>query len=195
MPTDKLANGARNLAIATWPARFALQRFFQAEGADAEWDAVCAAIRPSTAHLVKRIRRSSNAKTLDELLGHPDADAALKDEERMEISEIRGHFRQDYWTLHAKKLAGLVKQGEAELAGVRSRLNKLRDIAVAIERSIQDEIFSKIAHYEDRILFAGEIVPFEILDQELAYYTDQRAIDPLEDDGRTTGKRKRPPEI
>lgn len=195
VPTDKLAAAARRLAQATWPARYALGRYAAKEGAEDEWKKVLAAIRPSTAHLLKRFRTAAGVATLDEALAHGDADAALRSEERVEIDEVRRLVRQDMWRRHGKSLAVLVKSGQAELKGAMDRIQRLRDLASDLPRGLQDEAFSKIVHYEDRILFGGEIVPLEILDQEIAYYTEQKEINPLEPEGRFTGRRKRPPEI
>jgi hypothetical protein len=195
VPTDKLAETARKFAAAAWPARYALDRFFREEGADEEWRRVLSAVRPSTAHLLNRFRDVHETASLDEALGHAEADVALRDEERIEIEEVRKHVRHDFWKEKKKALDLLVKEGADHFQGYVHRLGKLRDIAVTLPRGLQDEAFSKIAHYEDRILFEGEVVPFELIDQEIAYYVDQKEISPLEVEGRFIGSRKRPPEI
>jgi hypothetical protein len=180
IPTDKLAEAARLLAIAAWPARYAMNRFFREEGADEEWERLTASIRPSTAHLLKRFRQASGTESLDATLEHAEADTALHDAERLEITEVRQHLRQDYWREKSNNLALLKKDGEAHLGGYLHRLGKLRDLAVTLPRNLQDEVFSKLQHYEDRIFFEGELVPLEILDEEIKYYIDQKEISPMD---------------
>lgn len=180
-PTDKLAAAGRKLAEAVWPARFALKRFFTKEGSGEEWERLLATVRPSTAHLLERLRKSQGGDVpVDAVLASDDAGTALHDAEQVEIAEVRSHLRHDYWKANAKKLTVLVKEADVELTGMLERLKAMRDMAIEMPRTLQDEIFSKIAHYEDRILFEGTIVPLEILDNEIAYYRDQKEISPLE---------------
>lgn len=198
VPTDKLADFAKRFAWSIWPVRFAMKRYFETEGADEEWRRVLAAVRPSTAHLLKRFGAGIKAASLDDVLKHAEADVALRDGDRVEINEIRKHLRQDYWREksrhHGKKsqeggippkagkktLAILVKEGEREAKAYHDRIAKLRDLALAMPRGFQDEIFSKLMRYEDRILFENEVVPLEILDDEVKYYTEQKEISPSE---------------
>lgn len=178
--TDKLAETARKLSIATWPARYAVRHFFGHEGAEQEWEGVLAAVRPSTAHLMKRVRKATKAATLDEVLRHEDAASALRDEEAREIDLARMHIREDCWKMNNASLAKIVKDGERERDGYVKRLRQMREIAEGLPLVLQDEVFSKMKHYEDRVMFAGEVVPFEILDEEIKYYTEQKEISPLE---------------
>lgn len=181
VPTDKLADVARRVAISTWPSRYALKRFLSHEGVEEEWKKVLAAVRPSTAHLLKRTRQATKAGSLDELLKHPEATPALRDEETEEIGRTRVHVREDIWKSKKDELSRLVNDGQRECDGYVKRLRGLRDLAEALPQSLQEEVFSKLRHYEDRIMFAGEIVPMEILDEEIRYYTDQKEISPLEE--------------
>jgi hypothetical protein len=180
IPTVKLAKAARKLALATWSSRTAVDHFFTHEGCEEEWSLVTAAIRPSTAHLLKRFRKGADVKTLDEVLKHEDSDSVLREEERLEIDEVRKHVRHDFWKEKGSTLALLIKDREAELNAYRERFETLRELASALAASLQDEVFSKITHYEDRILYTGEMLPLEILDQEIKYYTEQKEISPLE---------------
>jgi hypothetical protein len=181
VPTDKLAAAARKLAEATWPARFAIHELCTTEEPEEEWRRVSAAIRPSTAHLLKRLKTGTKAKTLDEALEHTDAVAALREEEQNEIKEVRVHVYHDLWKEKGKTLGVIVKNGAKELEGYQKRFSLLRELAVSFSPSLQDEVFSKLARYEDRILFAGEVIPLEILDEEIKYYNEQKAISPLEE--------------
>lgn len=178
--TDALAQAATELARATFPARYALWAYCSKQDPDEEWRRVTSAIRPSTAHLLKRLRTSAKAKTLDETLADSDAAIALREPEQIEIQEVRQHVRHDLWNEKKDVLEVLMKQGAKELAGYLRRFEALRDLAHALPPTLQDEVFSKIARYEDRILFAGEILAMEILDREVAYYKEQKEISPLE---------------
>jgi hypothetical protein len=193
--TDKLVNDARSLAIASYPARFAVQRFVSSEGSADEWRKLLSALRPSTTAILKRFRDTNRLTTVDAALSHAEADVALRDEERSEIDHVREQVRHDLWHEKQAALSVLKTEGEQELARYLGKLKSLRDLAVELPPSIQDEVFSKIMRYEDKLFFAGESVPLEILDQEISYYTDQKEVDPLEGQGRTSGRRKRPPEI
>ncbi|MBI4138707.1 hypothetical protein HY479_00975 [Candidatus Uhrbacteria bacterium] len=177
---EKLAAMARKVARATWPARAAVMRHFAHEGADTEWTTLNAAVRPSTAHLIKRVRRAVDAGTIDELLRHAESDTALRDEERLEIAEVRKHVHEDFWKEHGKTLAPTIRDQERVLEGYDKRLDALRETAAVFPPALQDEVFSKINRYEDRILFGLESVPMEILDKEVQYYKEQKEISPLE---------------
>lgn len=176
--TDKLAEAAKKLAIAGFPARYALDHFFEHEGINEEWKRIMKTVRPSTAHLLKRFRDAGKLDSLDAVLDHAESDVAIHEDERFEISEVRKHLRSDYWRQHSKNLTELTKQGQECLNDYLHRLGKLRDLAVTLPRNLQDEVFSKLTHYEDCILFEGELVPLEILDEEIKYYVDQKEISP-----------------
>ncbi|MFA5935593.1 MAG: hypothetical protein WC787_01945 [Patescibacteria group bacterium] len=180
VPTDKLAAAARKLAMATWPARYALHIFCTKEDPEEEWRRVNAAVRPSTAHLLKRLRSGVKAKTLDETLAHSEAVTAIGQEEQQEIAEVRTHVRHDIWKEKGSTLEIIMKAGKKEWEGYAKRFAMLRDLATTLPQSFQDEVFSKMARYEDRILFAVEILPMEILDEEVKYYNEQREFSPLE---------------
>lgn len=182
--TEALADAARKLAYAAWPARYAVRHFLTHEGSEEEWNLVVAAVRPSTALLMKRFRAGVGAKTLDEVLRHGDVGTALREnDEMLEIAEIRSHVREAFWKEKGSTLAVLVKDAERELAGYRKRLEKLRELAAAFPPALQDEVISKINHYEDCILFEVDLVPLEILDEEIEYYTEQKEISPLDSEG------------
>ena len=59
-------------------------------------------------------------------------------------------------------------------------LKSLRDIAFDLPQSLQDEVFAKIAHFEDKIFFEGEEVPKEIFEEEVKYYVEQREVSPMD---------------
>ncbi len=178
--TDRLADVAKKFGWGMFPARRALKMYFDIEGREEEWRRLLASVRPSTAHLLKRFRAGTRAASLDDVLKHAEADVALREGDRIEIEEVRAHLRQDFWREKKKSLVGLVKDGERQAAEYQKRLAILREIATSLSRGFQDEIFSKLARMEDRILFEGDVVPLEILDEEIKYYTDQKEISPIE---------------
>ena len=173
---DKLAEAARKFAKAVWPARFAMNRYFAEEGKETEWERILSTVRPSTAHLLKRFRQGTGSESLDLTLSHAESEIAFREEECLEIAEVRQQLRHDYWRDKFKTLGMYVKDGEHELKSYLERLDKLRELAAEFSRDLQDEIYSKLTRYEDRIFFEGEVVPLQILDEELKYYIDQKEI-------------------
>lgn len=185
LPVEKLADAARKFAFAIWPARFAINRYFAEEGKEVEWERILATVRPSTAHLLKRSRNGAKDHSLDKILGKAESDVAFQDAERYEISEVRKQLRHDYWRDKYKTLGVFVQDGENELKGYVERLEKLRELATDMPPDMQSEVFSKIERFEDRILFEGEVVPLQILDEEILYYAEQKELAPDEDLGGT----------
>lgn len=185
LPTDRLAEAVRQFARAIYPARFAVKRFFGHEAKEDEWQAILAAVRPSTAHLLKRFRNGIKAESLDDVLRHSESEVALHEEERIEIALVRKQLHHGYWREHGKALGRLVKDGELELKSYLERFSKLRELAMDLPRGLQDEIMSKLARYEDRVYFECELVPLEILDEEVKYYTEQKELAPDESQGGT----------
>lgn len=178
--TNALAQATRKLAISAWPARYAIDAYFAEKGADEEWERVLSAIRPSTAHLLKRFRQGTDAASLDEVLNHEDAHTVIKEEESLEISEIRRYVRIQFWQQEQKKMESFLKEGKKLMDAYAERLGRLRELAVELPSSLQNDVFAKLTHYEDKILYAGEVVPLEILDQEVQYYKEQKEISPME---------------
>ncbi len=185
LAVEKLADAVRKFATAAWPARFAINRYFAEEGKEVEWERILAAVRPSTAHLLKRSRNGRKDHSLDKVLGQAESEIAFQEAERYEIAEVRKQLRHDYWRDKYKTLGVFVKDGELELQGYIERLDKLRELAVDMPADQQREIFSKIERFEDRILFEGEVVPLQILDEEILYYAEQKELAPDEDLGGT----------
>jgi hypothetical protein len=185
LPTDRLAEAVRQYARAVYPARFAVKRFFGHEGKEDEWQAILSAVRPSTAHLLKRFRAGVKAQSLDEVLRHAESEVALRAEERIEIAMVRKQLHHGYWRLHHQALGRMVKDGELELKSYLGRFADLRGLAMELPRGLQDEAISKLARYEDRVYFECELVPLEILDEEIKYYIEQKELAPDESQGGT----------
>lgn len=177
---DDLIEVARELAAASWPARYAMERYFKQAGNDEEWRRVMAEVRPKTAQALAKLRRQAEGVSLAEVLARSETGALLDDETSLEIDEVRRAMREVFWREKGAMLTQLVKDGENELEGYKKRFERLRGLASQLPPLLQDEIFSKIAYYEDRILFAGQVVALEVLDEEVKYYTDQAVSSPLE---------------
>ncbi len=172
--TSEIASVAMSVARLTWAPRWALEHYLTHEGVEEEWKMILGAIRASTAHLLERFRRMTDTDSLDEVLQHAESDQVLRDEERFEIEETRRHVREVLWKQKAEHLVALIRIGDSERKGYQKRLAALRELALGLPSALQEELLSKIEHYEDRIFFAGEVVSQEILDQEIAYYREQR---------------------
>ncbi len=170
---------AKAMAIEIWPIRFALNRFFEEEGALIELDKVEKSVRKSTAHLIERFRNNSGCKSLSELLAHDDFDMSFRDEERSEIEQMRHHIREDYWTAHAKNLSKLVEEGKELMETFQDKMESLRLIAEGLPALLQEELYAKVNRFEDQCFYKGQSISSEILDQELAYYKEQEAL-PIE---------------
>ncbi len=177
---SELASAAIKLGWNTWPARTAVVETLNGERSDKEWSSVMAAVRPSTAQLLRRFIKASESKTLEELLAHEDVETALREEERMEVNEIRKHVREDFWKTDGEKIVETVKKRHGIRDEYKKRLGVLRELAVSFSPVMQDEVFSKVQHFEDRIIFSAETVPMEILEKEIQYYTEQKEISPLD---------------
>ncbi len=177
---SEIAGAAIKLGWSTWPARTAVVEVLNGERSDKEWSSVIAAIRPSTAHLLQRFKKASETNTLEELLSHEEVETALREEERMEVNEIRKHVREDFWKTDGANIKDIVEKRQDICDEYKKRFGELRELAVSFPPVMQDEVYSKIQHFEDRILFAAETVPMEILEKEIQYYTEQKEISPLE---------------
>ncbi|MCC7356980.1 hypothetical protein IT408_00530 [Candidatus Uhrbacteria bacterium] len=181
LSTSTLVDAARKLGKAIWPARQALQRWIKQEASEHEWDQLIAALRPSTSHIVSRLRKLLEVKHVDELLAHPESDIALKLEDREEIQQVREQLFLDTWKKQHEHLRIYIEEAQIELRGYIRRFDMLRDLASELPPSFSSEIISKIEHYEDRVFFQFETLSMEMLDDEIRYYTDQKEITPFED--------------
>ncbi len=177
---ERLAEAAKNLAAVTWPARRGLQRFLSEMGAEIEWEAVLEAVRPTTATLLKRLRKHVGVKTLDETLADPQASYAIHEREEIEISMVRQEVQGHLWEEHQEALAPLVDEAKSELGALRKRLKLLREQAPAM-RGQEELARAKVDAFEDRVYFGGEAIPLEVLDAELAFDREDREI-PATDD-------------
>jgi len=176
LSAGEVAEAVSEFARDVWPARYALARFFNKEGALIEWDTVVKAVRRSTAQLMLRFRDTAGFEGLDEMLEHADLDTVLRDEEVHEIQEVRHHVCEDYYRSHKKQLVPLMDEARRLLSVFDGKISELRHTAEGLPALLQEELYSKITRYEDRVLYAGGYVPSETLDEELKYYREQEAL-------------------
>ena len=167
IPVERLAEMAKNIAAVTWPRRRALTRFLETVGSELEWEGVIKNVRPSTATLLKKLRKDSGAGDLASTLSHPDASTLLKSDQEIEIGMIRDEVRADLYEDHAESLEPIIDEVQIELEAMKKRLKRLRDL----------EMFDKLAVLEDRIYFQGEAIPLEVLDAEVQYNAGETILE------------------
>jgi len=178
--TERLADLAKNLAAATWAERRALADHLAGEGADAEWEVLIEAVRPTTKLLLQRLHKNALGQSVDAVLASSDASMAIHEEEETEITLLRPELRRTLWASSAKKLAKAVDGKEAELEAMRKRLKRLRDYANKPSR-IQEQLRAKLDALEDRIYFGNESIPVETMDAELRFDIEDLEIPPTDD--------------
>lgn len=179
VPVHALADAARKLAIAVWPARYAVAAYGAAHP-DAVWGAVASSLRSHTRVHIERLRRAFKEDSVEALLERSDADAALSDDERLELQSALAEAQVTVWKMHRTEMKDAVENASGALSRFLERMEALRELGGNLDVGLQREAFSKADHYEDRMLYEGELVPLEILDEEIAYYRDQKEISPTE---------------
>jgi len=175
----ELANFVREFARGVFPVRYALDLHFNEGGSAEEWSKVEKAVSRSTAHLLSRFRKMSEVSTLNELFQHDDFDITFGEERRVEIEQVRHHVLEDYWAANKNSLQSMVDDGEVVLNKFENIIQKMRDCAAGLPTLLQEELYSKITRFEDRVYYQGEVVPLQMLEEELAYYQDQKEL-PIE---------------
>ncbi len=63
----------------------------------------------------------------------------------------------------------MIDEAAKELEAIKKRLKRLRERAVESTGTSQDAGFEKLNELENRIFFAGEAVPLEVLDAEVEF--------------------------
>ncbi len=166
---ERLAEAAKNIGAVTWPARRALSRFVESVGSELEWEAVVKNVRPSTATVLRKLRRDANASTLDAALADDDASIVLKPDQEIEVSMVRDEVRVDLYEDHKEALEPMIEEAAKELEAMKKRLKRLRERAVESTDTLQEASFDRLSEYEDRIYFGGEAIPLEILDADIQF--------------------------
>ncbi len=169
VPEERLIEMVKNMGAVSWPKRYAIKKFLEDMGSELEFEAVTEAIRPATRALLKELRKSSGAKTLDEALQSSDAAIVIHPEQEVEIEMVREQVRLQLWEERADHLKELIQEGVTELEAIRKRLQQLRKQAEKMDGSQQDLLFQKLNSYEDKLYFGGEILPLSMLEEELKY--------------------------
>lgn len=174
---ERLAEMAKNIGAITWPRRRALARFIETVGSELEWEGVVKNVRPSTAALLKKLRKDAGTNDLTSTLAHSDASYLLKDDQEIEIRMIRDEVRSDLYDDHAESLEPMIDEAQIELEAMKKRLKKIRERADATTGTQQIAYFDKLADLEDRIYFGGEALPLEILDAEIQFDASETVLE------------------
>ncbi|OGL73418.1 hypothetical protein A3E39_03610 [Candidatus Uhrbacteria bacterium RIFCSPHIGHO2_12_FULL_60_25] len=173
---EELATLAKEIGKKSWAARRALAKWLHhQDGCDMEWRKVVATVSDSTAHILERFRHGTACTSLDAVLAHEESGSALRDLERFEIAEVRRHVRHDIWREKHRNLSQDVDAAEKKLVAIARRLGTLRELA-GDAPWIQDEIMSKLEHWEDRLYFKGEELDVKLLDEEIRLYREEKEI-------------------
>lgn len=161
----ELAGQVLQHAVFTWPARRAVQRFVEAEGAEAEWTKLLETVRPTTAFLLKRLRERTGARSLGQVLGLPEIATVIQGEERTELELVRPEIWIELWQAQPETLASHTQEATKELQAMQQRLQKLEQFSAQSEKKA--EVAEKIRDFQDRIYFRGESISLEKLNEEL----------------------------
>lgn len=172
----ELAEFVEDFAWRIWPVRFAMEEFFSEQGALVEWDRVSAAVRRSTAHLMQRFKQSAGCQKLDEMLRHDDYELTFKEAETREIEDVRHQARVDYWRSHPETFSVLTAEGENLREGYKRILDELEEIVQTSAGSLSEEARAKMTSLKDRIVYRGEHVPLETMEEELIYYRERKEL-------------------
>lgn len=165
MSQAELAGQVLQHAVFTWPARRAVQRYVDAEGAEAEWESLLEAVRPTTAFLLKRLRDRTGTRTLGQVLAAPESSTAIQGEERTELELVRPEIWIELWRAQSEALVTHTQEANKELQAMQQRLQKLEQFSAQSEK--QAEVTEKIRDFQDRIYFRGESISLEKLNEEL----------------------------
>ncbi len=165
LSSAELAGRVLQYAVLAWPARRAVQRFVGADGAEAEWQAVSDAVRPTTAYLLKRVREQQGLRTLGQLMESEEAASAIHGSERTEIELLRPEIWIELWSTQPDALQTHAQEAQKELEAMHQRLQKLERFSA--DSGKKDELLKKVREFQDRIYFSGETISLEKLDEEL----------------------------
>lgn len=180
---ERVEETAKNAAVVTWPRRYALSRFLQTIGAGFEWEAVLAAVRPTTRVLLKRLQALHPDQPIGTVLETSDAAVAIGPDEELEIDLVREELVPTLWEEHGESLEPMIEEAQIELEAMKKRLRRLRNQADAAASADRTRFIEKLLSLEDRIYFDGEAVPLEVLDAELQFDASDAALPPSDEEG------------
>lgn len=172
----ELVQFVEDFAWRIWPVRFAMEEFFCGHGALVEWDRVSSAVRRSTAYLMQKFKQSVGCQNLDEMLRHNDFELTFNEAESREIKEVRHQARADYWRSHPETFSVLTAEGEKLREGYKKILDELENIAQKSAGALSEEAWAKMTSLKDRIIYRGEQVSLETMNEELIYYREQNEL-------------------
>lgn len=166
---ERLGQAAKNIGAVTWSARRALDHFLRTVGSELEWEALLEHARPATVLLLKRLRRSNEAATLDETLRSTDAQYAIGPEQEIEISMLRDEVRFHLWDTHREALQPMIEENVIELEAIKKRFKRLREQAMKSDEATRNRLLDTLERFEDRLYFGGDVILLEVLDAEIVY--------------------------
>ncbi|MEN9558171.1 MAG: hypothetical protein RL141_540 [Candidatus Parcubacteria bacterium] len=173
---EALQELAYDVGRLTWPLRRALAAYLATPaGCDEEWRQVAAAVSRSTGHILERFRHGTTCQSLDQVLAHDESPTALREEERLEIAHVRPHIFEVMLRAHAQEIAPFVRPAQEQLQKYLKQLEALRALA-AETPWIQDPVFTKLAAFEQALYLGGEELDPAVLDAEVAYYREEKAL-------------------
>jgi hypothetical protein len=127
-------------------------------------------VSDSTGHLLQRFRHGTQCASLDDTLAHEESASAFRAHERAEIAEVLCHVHASLWQRKRQDLERERAQEALRLQQITQRLNALRDIAPMLTAE-QNELYDKLAAWEDELYFLGRPLHLEELDEEIRYYS------------------------
>lgn len=171
---EVLQSAVKEIGRATWGIRGALRAYVKTpEGSKEEWKGMAASVRNSTEHIMERFKAGTNVTSIDEALAHAESSSALKEDERLEIQEVRRHLYPYLWHAHKGELSNELKRVAEYLKEIEKRFDLLRDMAFSDSEN-EKQILAKIEQYQDDLFIDGKEVELEILDDEIAFYRDMK---------------------
>ena len=171
LAVTELAEQAWFYAKQTWTVRRAVQRFIASDvGADQEWLLVLAAVQPTTALLLSRVRVRYAVASLGQALVLPEASVALQGETREELELVRPEVWVELWRTQSPELLAELREAKTELEERHHRLEKLERFSQAMTtttRAAHAALRKKTQGFEERLYLGGEAIPLEELDEAL----------------------------
>ena len=174
---NDVVSSAIEAARSSWSVRESVRRVLR-QDTDREIEMIYKTLRPSTAHLLKRLG-SSIGGSLDEILSHVDATIALGEEEQKEIQELRTHLAEEMYRTDPKKFASEIKKCEIEKKVINAKLDEWRELGNLMRGSLQDQTLSRLDHITEQWLLYDQPPKLETLTQEIQFVREQKELNPF----------------
>lgn len=146
----------RDLALSTWPARYALDQYLNREAPELEWQRLLSVLQPETVLLLKRLKLLSHAQTLDEAFEHEHASFILFDDVMNEVGFARAELRVALWQELQESLEEKMGAAERILNEQRKQLRQFAE-QVLQEPEREQEILTQVKQQEHALLFGGVV--------------------------------------